>query len=238
MAICLRRGILVGLLAGTVAGVFTWLFGEPLISEALRYESHGLSGPTVEVFSRSVQKFGLVMATTLYGAALGGIFGFGFAYMGPRLRWGSMWERCLMLSLVSFVAVWLIPFLKYPSDPPGVGDPSTIGYRTALYLVMIAVSVGSLVVAWQALRRLQDRGVPAHVRQPVAVLTYIAMIGAAFVVLPGSPGESRIPADLIWDTRLISAAGQMLMWAVLGLGYAVATTRRREPARLGDAAST
>ena len=34
----------------------------------------------------------------------------------------------------AFVVVYLVPFLKYPANPPSVGDPDTIGKRTALVL--------------------------------------------------------------------------------------------------------
>src|SRR5580658_3615771 len=35
----------------------------------------------------------------------------------------------------------LAPSLKYPANPPSVGDPETIGVRTGAYFLLIAISV-------------------------------------------------------------------------------------------------
>jgi hypothetical protein len=38
-----------------------------------------------------------------------------------------------MLATLSYVALILVPQLKYPASPPSVSEPDTIGARTALY---------------------------------------------------------------------------------------------------------
>ena len=55
----------------------------------------------------------------------------------------------LSLAASGFVAVYLVPYLKYPANPPAVGNPDTIGTRTGLYFVMIVLSIIAMfVVEW------------------------------------------------------------------------------------------
>ena len=49
-----------------------------------------------------------------------------------------------VVAAVGFVAVALVPFLKYPATPPAVGSAETIGDRTGYYF---AFQLVSLVVA-------------------------------------------------------------------------------------------
>lgn len=225
MTVVLRRGLLAGLIAGFVAGLFFFVVGEPHIAQALRYEVVPPGAESVEVFSRTVQREGLLAATTLYGAAFGGVFSFLFAFLAPRMRSGSSWDRSLRLAAAGFVSVWLVPFLKYPTNPPAVGDPNTINERTALYLTMIAISLGAVVAAWMAARRLADRGVERHIRLLLVASGYVAVIGAAFALLPGNPDPITIPAKLLWSVRLTSAAGQALLWSLIGAVHGLLALR-------------
>jgi len=59
--------------------------------------------------------------------------------------------------LGGFVAIALVPDLKYPANPPSVGNPETIGIRTELFFVMLVISVAALVLAVALARRLSAR---------------------------------------------------------------------------------
>jgi hypothetical protein len=53
------------------------------------------------------------------------------------------------------VALFLIPSLKYPANPPAVGNPDTIYYREILYVGFIAISgFSSLALALLYTKRL------------------------------------------------------------------------------------
>lgn len=45
-----------------------------------------------------------------------------------------------LLAVIGFVALILVPQIKYPAKPPAIGDPATIGLQTELYFTMIALS--------------------------------------------------------------------------------------------------
>ena len=139
----LIRGMLVGLLAGLAAFGFARWKGEPSVNKAIAFESYVENdahheAPEHEVVSRSLQdSAGLGTGTLLYGVAMGGIFAlvFAVAYGRIGLRTAQGRRRCSACSPSS--ASTSCRCSKYPANPPSVGQPDTIGRRTALYLVML-----------------------------------------------------------------------------------------------------
>ena len=107
--------------------------------------------PEVELVSRPLQSTaGLGTGTLIYGVALGGMFALVFAAAYGRLGPLAARGTAALLGCLGFTAVYLVPFLKYPANPPSIGDPDTIQYRTALYLVLVLVSVVAMVFAVHA----------------------------------------------------------------------------------------
>ena len=245
----LRRGIAAGLLAGLLAGLFAFFFGEPTVDRAIQFEEaaavegaaehdhgsdeaagHSHEGEE-EVFSRTTQKVGLFFATGLSGVLVGGIFGMAYAYFGGRLASGSDWIRSLSLAGALFVGAFLIPFLKYPANPPTVGDPATIGSRTAAYFALVALSLLVVLGAWYVARRLRERGVAAPARQLAVGLGIAVVVGVLFLVLPAGPDPGEFPAGLLWDFRLSSLGTQLVLWAGIGVIFGLLCERanRCEP---------
>lgn len=223
MSIYFRRGLLAGLIAGVLAGIFHLLASESFVEQALRFEVAPPGKEVVEVFSREAQRVGLMFATALYGTALGGVFGFTSAFLAKRPGTRSAWERSLRAALVGFVTFWLVPFLKYPANPPAVGNPETIGYRTAAYLGMVTVSIAASVLVFMFGRRLS--AVEPHVRHLAVGGVYVLVIALTYSVLPRNPDPVGIPAQLLWSFRVMSAAGQALLWASMGAGFGLLTVR-------------
>lgn len=241
MAPYLRRGMVAGLLAGLLAGLFAFFFGEPSLEGAIQFEEvaaveeaaagdHG-HGEEEEVFSRSTQRVGLFFATGLSGVFVGGLFGMAYAYFGDRLASGSEWNRSFSLAGAAFVGAFLIPFLKYPANPPTVGDPATIGSRTTAYFALVALSLLVVLGAWYAARTLRERGVAAPVRQSGVGLGVVVVVGVLFLALPAAPDPGEFPAGLLWDFRLSSLGTQLVLWAGLGAIFGLLSERaeRREP---------
>jgi len=185
-----------------------------------------------EIFSRSTQKVGLFFATGLSGVLVGGIFGMAYAYFGGRLASGSEWTRSISLAGALFVGAFLIPFLKYPANPPTVGDPATIGSRTTAYFALVALLLLVVLGTWYAARTLRERGgVGAPVRQLAVGLGAVVAVGVLFLVLPAAPDPGEFPAGLLWDFRLSSLGTQLVFWAGLGVVFGLLCERanRREP---------
>jgi Probable cobalt transporter subunit (CbtA) len=239
----LRRGLLAGLIAGLAAGVFYLIVGEPVVQQAIGFQSATPGPHAAEVFSRGTQRIGLLAGTGLYGAAMGGVFGFLYALLEPRLKATSPWQRSLGLAAVAFASAWLVPFLKYPSNPPGVGEESTVGQRTRLYLAMVALSIATSVGAWLLARYLERRGVPPAPRQLMVGAGYLAVILGLYALLPPFTDEISLPGGVLWNARRASAGGQALLWLVLGAGFGwlsvwAETARRPRRSATGSAGAS
>jgi predicted cobalt transporter CbtA len=151
MSMLLVRGMLCGVLAGLLAFGFAWLFGEPQVDLAIAFEAHmqqlAHDPPEPELVSRAVQStLGLFTATMVYSTALGGVFALAFAYAYGRMGRLSARATALVLALAGLVVLIITPQLKYPANPPSIGNPETIGARTALYFEMIALSVAAAML--------------------------------------------------------------------------------------------
>lgn len=246
-----NRFVAAGLIAGAVAGIVTFGFARafltPLVDESIGYEEAGshaaeqLGGAHEhgeEVVSRVVQaNLGAGVGTIVFALVMGALFAVAFtvawARVGrvrpatdPRLVAGAV-------AVAGFVSVFLVPYLAYPPNPPGVGDPDTIGARSAAYLTITVVSVLGAVTAALVAVLLADR-----VRGATAALLGVAghavvCVGAA-ALLPSFdevPGPLRdatgglvldgFPAGVLADFRVYSLLTQALLWLVLGGVFSV-----------------
>jgi predicted cobalt transporter CbtA len=235
----LIRGMLVGLVAGLVAFVVATVFGEGAVGQAIAFEgahthlheAGTTTGATAaheepELVSRTVQRtIGLLTATALYGVALGGLFALAVASAAGRLGRLGARATCAVVALVGFVAFYLVPFLKYPPNPPAVGNGDTIGQRTALYGAMVVISVLLAVLAVRLGRGLVRR-LGAWDGVLAAVAAYAVTVGVAMLVLPGvNEVGGDFPASTLWSFRVGSFATQLSIWATLGLLMGALTER-------------
>ena len=223
----LRRGMAAGLLAGLLAGLFAFLVGEPILDRAIALEEVSAGDHHEEVFSRPTQKIGLFFATGLFGVTVGGVFGIGYAFFRERLAAGSDFKRSIFLAGAIFVGAFLIPYLKYPANPPSVGDPSTIGERTLAYFTLVALSLLAILLAWLAARTLRSRGVGASRRRLTVGAGLVVVIGVLFLLLPAAPSADEFPSGTLWAFRLSSFGTQLAFWAGLGLLFGVLCERAR-----------
>ncbi|MDQ3723339.1 MAG: CbtA family protein [Actinomycetota bacterium] len=232
----MRRGLAAGMLAGLLAGAFAFVFGEPLVQDAIDIENAASGHASVGfvalpahvsdwVVSRPQQRGGLFLATALYGAAVGGLYAIAFAALRGRGAPRSDWQLATRLAGAIFVAMVLVPFLKYPANPPAVGDPNTIGARTEYFLVML---VGSLLAMLAAVRVWWSiGGRPAPWTRPLlAGATFIAVAGGLALALPGVQEIPKdFPAPLIWEFRVSALGTQAVLWAALGIAFGILSHR-------------
>jgi putative cobalt transporter subunit CbtA len=224
----LLRGLVVGLLAGLLAGGFGFAFGEPRVDRAIAYEeAHAAVGEAHEhaPVSRDGQRGGLFLAMSLYGLSVGGLFALAFAFARGRFGPVAVWPLATRLAGVLFVAVVLVPFLKYPANPPSVGDPATISQRTWLYLVMVAVSLLALLAAARVARATGEGRSP-WVAPLAAAATFVGTVAIAVLALPGvNEVPNGFPADLLWEFRLASLGTQAVFWSALAAGFGIGSHR-------------
>lgn len=213
----LKLGATAGAAGGAALALFLLAVGERSLSEGIAREAAGGGAAHEETFSRGWQVAGGAAGALLYGALVGVVVGVAFAALRHRLPFRDDWRRSLALAAAGFVSVALVPALKYPANPPSVGDPATVGRRTALYVLLLVCSVVATWSAWRLWRTLAARGVDESRRAALVASAYAAMIGVALVGLPPGPDPNPAPAELVWRFRVASLGGALVFWVVTGL---------------------
>jgi hypothetical protein len=238
-----RRGLVVGVIAGLLAGLFAFVFGEPRVQDAIDIENAAAAQASVSlmpvpahvgdwVVSRPEQRGGLFLATALYGVAAGGLFAIAFAVLRGRGAKRDDWQLSTRLAAAIFVAIVLVPFVKYPANPPAVGDPATIGDRTTYYVILLVGSALAMLAAARVVWSVRADAPPWQ-RPLLGAGTFIAVAGGLALALPSVQEiPDDFPAWLIWQFRLSSLGTQAVLWAALGIGFGIASHRAaRRPAR-------
>jgi len=262
------RGLLAGAVGGVLAFVFARIFAEPLVQQAIDYEGgrdtaqHAIEaaagqsaeGHGAEVFSRAVQaNVGIGVAVIFFGMAMGALFAVAYAICLGRT--GRIRPRSLALLVAGggFLGFYLVPFLKYPANPPAIGHEETIQQRSSLYLLMVACSVLFLILTVWVGRGLQARFGTWNATL-LAVGVFVVATGIVMLVLPSSgelaanqqyhsatetPGPLTdasgtivfpgFPADLLYGFRLYSIGAQLILWAAIGLVFGPLAERVLEP---------
>ncbi|WP_181771440.1 CbtA family protein [Amycolatopsis pittospori] len=251
MRTLLVRGMLAGLIAGVLATLFAYFFGEPSVETAIGLEgtaAHSHSSPEAhehppagaepeeeELVTRGVQStVGLLTGVGLYGVAVGGLFSLAFAFVYGRL--GTLRPRvtAALLTGGAFVVVFLVPFLKYPANPPAVGQAGTIGSRTSLYFGFVALSLLVAILAAAFGRKLADK-LGAWRGGLLAAGGYVVLIAVAAALLPSiDEVPAEFPGSTLWTFRLASVGTQLVLWTVLGLTFGALVEKalaRKEVAR-------
>lgn len=232
----LTRGMLAGLLAGLLAASFGSLVGEPSIERSIAYEQAAAEAagepPEPEIVNRELQRgAGLLTAGGVYGAAIGGIFALAFAFAFGRIGGADPRTVAALLACAGFVAIALVPALKYPANPPAIGAPETIGARTSLFFIMALGSSLAMIVAAMIAEALALR-LGRWNSSVVGAAIFVAAVSGAAILLPAvDEVPADFPADLLWRFRLASLGVQAVLWAALGLGFAALTPSGRTARR-------
>jgi len=230
--------VVTGVLAGLVAATFASIAGEPAIDDAIAIEeANAAAHPAAEEdhgeeeasVSRSDQRgVGLFGAYALTGAAFGGLLA--LTTHGLRRGRPDVARRVVTAGLILAGGLTVAPWIKYPPNPPAVGDPDTLVERQWLYVGIICIAVLVGLAAVTLSQRLRSRGWPEHRRVAAVAATVAVIMLVAFTLMPGAPDEVPVGATLVWRFRLASLGSNLTLWAVLTLAVAwvlAEATRRR-----------
>jgi predicted cobalt transporter CbtA len=232
----LVRGMLAGIAAGLLTFGLARVVGEPQVDQAISFEEKADAAkgeaPEPELVSRGTQAgLGLFTGVVVYGAAVGGLFSLTFAYLYGRAGKTSARALSAWLALGAFVAIAIVPALKYPPNPPSVGDPETIGYRTGLYFLMIVISLTALVFSMKVRRRAVAR-FGAWNGSVVAGLVFIVIIAAVQAGLPAiNEVPAAFPAVVLWKFRVAALGMQAVLWTSIGLLFGALAERLQRVSR-------
>jgi hypothetical protein len=226
----LLRGMLVGLVGGFLAFGFAHTFGEPNVDKAIAFEEQmdaakGMA-PEEELVSRPMQSsFGLLTGTLVYGAAIGGLLALAFAYAYGRVGAIGARETAALVALAGIIAVIIVPFIKYPANPPSIGDPETIGKRTGLYFIMMAISLVAMFNAVVVARKLAHR-LGLWNGAIIAGIAYVVVIAIVQLVLPPvNEVPQAFSAVVLWQFRESSIGIHLVLWTFWALAFGYLTER-------------
>ena len=219
----IARGLLAGAIGSVAAFVFARTFVEPLIDQAIAYEEAQAGGHEhgVEVFTRGVQaNIGLGFGVLAFGVAMGALFAVAYCVAYGRVGNLSPRLQSVLLAGGMFLSLYVIPFLKYPPNPPAVSLDETIRQRTLLYLLMVVLSAALLAGAVVLGRNLVER-FGAWSATLIAAASYVVAIAIVMLVLPTiDETPDDFPADVLYEFRLYSLGTQLVLWAIIAVVFA------------------
>ena len=246
----LLRGMLVGIVAGILSFAFLKVVGEPQVDRAIAFETQmdeakakaaqeeaeakGMpmpaGEPDYEIVSRPTQAgIGLLTGVGVYNVAFGGLFALVFALVYGRM--GSLGPRTTsaLVAGMGLVAVYVVPNLKYPANPPSVGDPETIGIRTGLYFSMILISLIAMVAANKLRGTILDRFGGWNATIAAGAFYALAVLVAGLLLPSVNEVPEAFPAVVLWQFRVASFGAQLIMWTTIGLLFGAVAERLVAP---------
>ena len=246
----LPTSVIAGIIAGILVGGFYTLFQVPVIERAIALEeersaSVTQSGPADEAggeVSLGVQRIGMVIGTTIYGAILGIFFAAGFILLHRAApNWPVVWVA-LTVGALGFWCLSLFPFIMYPVSPPtGVGGEATLVARQLGQVLFMLISAAAIGVALDAIRRIHQNFPEFAARRVwyAGVLAAYAILALVIVfVFPGNPDPVPVPIDLLELFRALTMAGQFPTWALLAAGVTLALLWHQRSVAAQNASST
>ena len=207
-----------GVIAGIILALLNLGIVEPTIDKAIALEvqKQVSSGENVNMSElidyRYWQKAGAFAGGAIYGAGLASLFGVIFVFARNKLPGKNNKQKAIVLAGIMWFVLFFMVALKYPANPPAVGDPETIYYREMLYVAYIMISgfaALGLAVIWIRTNM--------NSKRIIIPLIYAAIMVTAFVVMPSNPDKIEISMDLIQTFRILSAITIGVFWAILGI---------------------
>lgn len=210
-----------GALAGLVHGTVNFAIVEPYLDQAIGIENQnmfesGEAEDTPEFWVeyegyRTWQKSGQILAGVILGISIGALFGIVYALSRKSLPRGNDVKKAFLLAGIMWFTLYLIPFLKYPANPPTVGDGETVVLRAILYLSFITISGFGAVGFYQLSKKFKSN------RKFIALIGYVALISSVFFAMPENPDEVTAPMGLVNEFRFMSVLGVSSFWVSVGL---------------------
>jgi len=210
-----------GAFAGLIHGTVNFAIVEPYLDQAIGIENQNLFESGEEEDSpqfwveyegyRVWQKSGQILAGVILGTSIGALFGIVFALSRNSLPGNNDIKKAITLAGVMWFTMYVIPFLKYPANPPTVGDSETVVLRAILYLSFIAISGLSAFGFYKLSTKLKNK------KKFVSLIGYGIFISVVFFVLPENPDEITAPMELVNEFRIMSVLGVTSFWVSAGI---------------------
>ncbi|MEX0863074.1 CbtA family protein [Nitrosopumilus sp.] len=210
-----------GAFAGLIHGTVNFTIVEPYLDEAIGIENHNLfeSGEEEDTPKfwveyeeyRIWQKSGQILAGIILGTSVGALFGIVFLFSRNSLPGNHDVKKSVLLAGIMWITLYFIPFLKYPANPPTVGDGETVVLRAILYLSFIAISGIGALAFYKLSKKFKNN------KKFVSLIGYGIFISAVFFIMPENPDEITAPMNLVNEFRFMSVLGVSSFWISVGI---------------------
>ncbi len=224
LPVALVMGVIVGLLAG---GYFN-VFNVPVMEWAISLEEASAPDAGAEaeggiVVSLGLQRIGLTAGLAVLGVLFGAVFTGLYHLVRLASPGWNMWAWANIAGLLGFWSISLFTQLKYPLNPPGIGEGASLLARQGFQFLFVAVSLLGVVGFCLAVRKVNESagaGVSRSLGYAGICAAYAAVVIVAFVVIPGNPDliPEWMPEGLVILFRTFTVIGHFLLWMGIALG--------------------
>lgn len=231
----LPLSLIMGAVAGLLTGGFLNIFNVPVMEWAISLEEAAAAaeagGEALEVevggisVSLGMQRIGLMAGMVVLGVVYAALFA-GLYHLVRRAAPGwNVWAWAVIAGLLGFWAVSLFTQIKYPLNPPGIGEDASLLSRQAFQFLFIALSLAAAVAGCWLVGRIHQSGVRGgqrFLRYAGAGLAYAIVALILAYAIPGNPDPipEWLPEALVIMFRAFSALGHLLLWLTIALGVA------------------
>ena len=232
----LSVALIIGAIAGILVGGFMNVFNVPVMEWAIELEGAAAAaeapageeeeeagGVYAFLGSLGMQRIGLVLGLTVLGVVYGAVFTGLYHVVRRAFPGWNVWAWAVIGGAVCFWSVSLFTQLKYPLNPPGIGEDASLLARQGFQFLFIALSVLAAVVGGLIIRYIHESEWEGSQRVLGYAGTSIAYVVAAvviFLVIPGNPDPipDWVPDALIIMFRTFSILGHLLLWMIIAVG--------------------
>jgi hypothetical protein len=219
--------IFISLLSGVIAGLIlagvNYYVAEPFIDQAIGIEVDNsiASGEVVDFDELSTyrvwQKEGTFAAGAFLGLTYGAILGIVYVISRKYLPSPDDRKKALILAAIMCLSLYVVPFIKYPANPPALGDPETIGLRDSLYtsyqLASGLIALGVTILIYK-LRKI------SYIKYIIPVF-YLGLVASIYAIFPANPDEITAPMDLVNAFRAVTFGTMVMFYLVLGAIFGI-----------------
>lgn len=232
----LPLALVVGLLAGVLVGGYMNVFNVPVMEWAIELEGAAAAaeapageeeeeatGFLATLETLGAQRIGLVMGLAVLGVVYGAIFTGLYHIVRRAFPGWNIWTWALIAGAVCFWSVSLFTQLKYPLNPPGIGEDASLLARQGFQFLFIVLALLAAVGVGLLIRYIHEsrwEGSQRFLAYAGTAVAYVVAVVIVFLVIPGNPDPipEWVPEGLVIMFRTFSILGHLLLWMIIALG--------------------
>ena len=240
----LPTALIMGVIVGLLVAAYMNVFNVPVMEWAIALEGCDIDRagcaeqlaaaedeaplPLSFLTSLGGQRVGMSVGLAVIGILYAAIFTGLYHLMRNAAPGWSPWSWAAVAALLGFWGVSLYTQIKFPLNPPGIGDEGTLLARQGFQFLFIAVSTISvaLVIYGAGLINRSSTGSGRWLRYVGIGLAYavVALLLAFAIPSVRDAAPDWLPPELTIMFRTFTAAGHFLLW--MGIAFATVGYRR------------